>query len=174
MPCLNGEHLRAADLFRPGFIAKRKSLHFSSHLNTSAREQLLITAPSASTTGCTGRELRALSGREDKRHSSQRSAKSWPNLCSKTRLRTELPKKWKAVATESTIGKLYLWYKNDLSVHSQHDSPSVIFFYFSCSLLSGFLPKMGGLASESLLELCILLHLSSISPSHRHPQSTQQ
>lgn len=40
MPCLNGEHLRAADLFRPDFIAKRKSLHFSSHLNTSAREQL--------------------------------------------------------------------------------------------------------------------------------------
>lgn len=59
MPCLNGEHLRAADLFRPDSIAERKSLHFSALLDTSAKEQLLITA-SPSMAGCTGRELRAL------------------------------------------------------------------------------------------------------------------
>lgn len=160
MPCFNGEHLRAADQTRPDSIAKRKSLPFSTHLDTSAREQLLITTASPSMAGSTGRELRALSGKENKRDCSQKSASSWPNLCSKTRLDIELTKKWKTVATETTTGMLYLWYKTYLSIHSQPDSPSVIIFYFAFSFLSGFLSRMGGLASQSLLELCILLHLS--------------
>lgn len=74
MPCLNGERLRAADLFRPDCIAKRKYLHFSTHLSISAREHFLITTPSPSIAGCTGKELRALSGKESKRDSSQKSA----------------------------------------------------------------------------------------------------
>lgn len=72
MSCLNGQRLRAADLFRPDFIAKRKVfLHFNTHSNTSAREQLLIIKSSPSMAVCTGRELRALSGRENKRDNSQ-------------------------------------------------------------------------------------------------------
>lgn len=163
MSCLNGEYLRTADLFRPDFIAKRRSLHFNTHLNTSARDQLLIT-PSPSMAGCTGMELRALSGRENKRDSSQKSANSWPNLCSKARLDTGLPKKWKAITTETTTG-MYLWYKNYLSIHSQPASPSVIFFYFSCSFL---LSRMGGL-TKSFGIVHPSASLSSILPSHRHP-----
>lgn len=163
MSCLNGEYLRTADLFRPDFIAKRRSLHFNTHLNTSARDQLLIT-PSPSMAGCTGMELRALSGRENKRDSSQKSANSWPNLCSKARLDTGLPKKWKAITTETTTG-MYLWYKNYLSIHSQRASPSVIFFYFSCSFL---LSRMGGL-TKSVGIVHPSASVSAISPSHRHP-----
>ena len=131
---------------------------------------------------CTGGVLSSLFSRgKHKRDSSQKSLNSKldPCLCcSKNRLATELQKKWKTVVTEATTGMLYPWYKNyrSLSIHNMISLHS-LFFYFSCSFLSGFLSRMGGFASKSLLELCILLHLSLKThlflDIHKAPSSSQ-
>lgn len=121
---------------------------------------------SGSLARCTGRVLRSLFIGENTRgmDSSQKSVNSKLDpcvCCFKNRLATEFQKEWKTVVTEITTGMLYLWYKSYCSL----SIPNVIslrsfFFYFSCSFLSGFLSRTGDVASKSLLESWMFLHLS--------------